>query len=290
MPDNAGRDLLPSLPQADDETKSARRKYELSLARTAYNYTTSYLFPAPLAAQVPEGERFSLAYKAKVAPVLRDVASNLKQVLVRRFEEQVRSDLPKMPMPWMVELERAVEEAEEQFRGLSKLNPIRDIEAVRNVVRALHGAPKELGEAAHKLSEIPRQLEQISTSITKSLEDMQDIGVTAFLRDTMYEELRTPETGDAHLHAKRIGDFATLYPGFPAPPRVMTLKPQEWMRLRSGEQVFETDWYFGWLQIAGFNTTNLKGVFPRGKAPELALELDGLLGKIPVDDEMLRKV
>lgn len=289
MPDNAGRDLLPSLPQTDDETKSARRKYELSLARTAYNYTTSYLFPAPLAAQVPDGEKFSLAYKAKVAPVLRDVASNLKQVLVRRFEEQLRSELPQMPMPWMVELERAVLEAEEQFGGLSMLNPIRDIEAVRNVVRALHGAPNQLGEAAHKLSEIPRQLEQISTSITKSLEDMQDIGVTAFLRDTMYEELRTPETGDAHLHAKRIGDFATLYPGFPAPPRVLTLKPQEWMRLEPGEQVFESDWYFGWLQIAGFNTTNLKGVLPRGKAPELALELDGLLGKIPIDDEILRK-
>jgi arachidonate 15-lipoxygenase len=157
-------------------------------------------------------------------------------------------------------------------------------------MRALHGAPKELGEAAHKLADIPRQLQALSTSMTKSLEDMKDIGVTAFLRDTMYEELRTPGTGDAHLHAKRLDEFATLYPAFPTVPRVMTLKPQEWMQLGPGQQVWESEWYFGWLQIAGFNTTNLKGVFPRGAAPALALDLESLLGKVPVTDQMLRTV
>ena len=46
---------VPSLPQSDDAATGARRKYELSLARTAYNYTTSHLYPAPLSAQVPKG-------------------------------------------------------------------------------------------------------------------------------------------------------------------------------------------------------------------------------------------
>jgi len=289
MPENAGPSR-PSLPQADDAQTSERRRYELSLARTAYNYTTSYLPPAPLAAQVPDDEKFSLAYKAKVAPVLLEVASNLKKVLIARFEDEIKSDLPALPMPWMTELERALEEAEKQFSGLSKLNPIGDLDAIRNIMRALGGAPKEIQQAVGKLAEIPRQVEEISTSIADSVDDMKDVGVTAFLKDTMYEMLRTHDSGDAALHAKTLADFATLYPSFPAPPRVMTLKPQEWMRLRPGQQVWESDWYFGWLQIAGFNTTNLKGVFPRGQAPELALGLDALLAKVPVDDAMLQAV
>lgn len=287
MPDRE-QDWLPSLPQQDDAARRERRAYELSLARTAYNYTTSYLHPAPLAAQVPDGERFSLAYKAKVAPVLIEVAENLKQVLLRRFEERLKADLPKLPMPWMVEVQRAVEQAEQQLSGVSALNPLRDIQAVRDVVRALHGAPQQLGEAAHKLSEIPQHLGAISTSITKSLEDMKDVGITAFLKDTMYEQLRTPATGDAYLHAETIADFATLYPAFPEPPRVTSLPARDWMRLAPGQQVWETDWYFGWLQIAGFNTTNLRGVFPSGKAPELGIGLEALLAKVPLDDAMLR--
>jgi arachidonate 15-lipoxygenase len=288
MPENAG--LSPSLPQTDDAQRSERRRYELSLARTAYNYTTSYLSPAPLAAQVPDHERFSLAYKAKVAPVLLEVGSNLKKVLIARFGAEIKSDLPVMPMPWMTELARALEEAEKQFSGVSGLNPIRDLEAIRNIMRALGEAPKELQEAAGKLAVVPGQVEAISAAITDSVADMQDVGITAFLKDTMYEELRGHAAGDAALHAKAIADFATLYPSFPAPPRVMTLKPQAWMRLRPDQQVWESDWYFGWLQTAGFNTTNLKGVFPRGQTPELALDLDALLAKMPVDDAMLRAV
>ena len=89
MADSAGLPSLPSLPQRDDAATSARRKYELSLARTAYNYTTSYLYPAPLSAQVPKGEKFSIAYEAKVAPILIEVAANLKRVLVKLFEREL---------------------------------------------------------------------------------------------------------------------------------------------------------------------------------------------------------
>lgn len=283
-----GRERRPSLPQRDDAAASERRRYELSLARTAYNYTTSYLPPAPLAAQVPDGERFSLAYKAKVAPVLIEVASNLERVLVRKFEDHLKADLPQMPMPWMVELKRALEEAEQQFSGLSGLNPLRDIQAIRNVMKALRGAPPELQEAIAKLADIPKQIERIGSSIATSVADMKDVGVTAFLKDTMYEQLRGESGSDACLHAKAIADFATLYPSFPAPPKVMTLEPQAWMALAPGQQVWECDWYFGWLQIAGFNTTNLRGVFAGGDVPELATPLDALLAKIPVDDAMLR--
>jgi len=281
---------LPSLPHEDDPGARAHRQYELSLARTAYNYTTSYLYPAPLSARVPDGEKFSIAYEAKVAPVLIEVAANLKAVVMKLFERELKSDLPTMPMPWMVEMKKAMEEAEEQLRGLSGLNPLKDIEAIRGVVKALQDAPAQMSAAYKGVSEIPPQLARLETSVASALQDMKDVGITAFLRDTMYELLRTPDTGDAYLHAKTIDDFKALYPEYQGPPRVMTLKPQPWMRLAPGKEVWESDWYFGWLQIAGFNTTNLQGVFPAGQAEELGLDLEVLLKKAPFQDAMLQSV
>ena len=290
MTDIAGLPSLPCLPQRDDAAKSADRAYELSLARTAYNYTTSYLYPAPLSAQVPDGEKFSIAYEAKVAPVLIEVAANLKAVLMKLFERELRSDLPTMPMPWMVEMKAALEAAEKQFSGVAGLNPLRDIEAIHKVVKALHDAPAQISAAYKGVSEIPPQIKQLSTSVTAALQDMKNVGITAFLKDTMYELLRTPESGDAYLHARTIDDFKTLYPAYQGPPHVMTLKPEPWMGLAPGQEVWESDWYFGWLQIAGFNTTNLKGVFPAGKAPEMGLDLSDLLEKAPFQDAMLQSV
>ena len=279
---------LPSLPQKDDEKRAHHRSYELSLARTRYNYTTSYLYPAPLAAQVPDSEKFTLAYKAKVAPVLLEVADNLKEVLVARFEAQLNADLPPMPMPWMVALQAAIDEAKKQFSGLNPLNVPGDLAAIVKIFEALHDGPPEVAEAYKKMSEVPQLVEGLEKALTKSLSDLSDVGVTSFLRDTLYEVLRTPERGDAYLHAKDIAEFGTLYPAFSGPPAVTTFRPEPWMRLSPGQAVWESDWYFGWLQIAGFNTSNLKGVFPRGMAPELALDLGALLAKMPVTDAMLK--
>jgi arachidonate 15-lipoxygenase len=287
MSDTGSNSPAPSLPQKDDTDAAVRRAYELSLARTRYNYTTSYLYPAPLAAQVPAEEKFSVAYEAKVAPVLAEVAANLKKVLVQRFGDHLRSDLPKMPMPWMVDMEAALEEAQKLLSGF---HPFKDIQVIHKIVKALHEAPEEMKKAYRGVSEIPAHIAQLSTSVTQSLEDMKDVGVTSFLKDTMYEQLRTPAAGDAYLHARTVDDFKTLYPAFQGPPRVMILEPQPWMRLSPGQEVWESDWYFGWLQIAGFNTTNLKGVFPVGKSTELGVDLGELLEKAPFDDSMLRKV
>ncbi len=215
---------LPSLPQKDDEKRAHHRSYELSLARTRYNYTTSYLYPAPLAAQVPDSERFSLAYKAKVAPVLLEVAENLKSVLVARFEAQLRADLPAMPMPWMVALQSAIDAAKKQFSGLNPLNVPADLAAIVRIFESLEGGPPELAEAYKKMSEIPPLVEGLEKAVSKSLQDMKDVGITSFLRDTLYEVLRTPQTGDGYLHAKDLAEFKTLYPGFPGPPAVIELR------------------------------------------------------------------
>ncbi|MBK9061593.1 MAG: hypothetical protein IPL89_00065 [Acidobacteria bacterium] len=194
-----------------------------------------------------------------------------------------------MPMPWMVALRVAVDDAEKQFSGLSGLNIPGDLAAIHRIFEALHDGPPELVESYKKLAEIPMLVEGLEKALTKSLADLTDVGMTSFLRDTLYEVLRTPERGDAYLHAKDIAEFATLYQAFAGPPAVMNFRPEPWMHLAPGQQVWESDWYFGWIQIAGFNTSNLKGVFLAGAAPEMALDLNTLLSKMPPGDGMLRR-
>lgn len=60
----------PTLPQnVNDPKEKESRAFQLSLARTQYNYMRSYLDGVPLSADVPDGEKFSLEYEAKVLAV-----------------------------------------------------------------------------------------------------------------------------------------------------------------------------------------------------------------------------
>ena len=53
----------------------------------------------------------------------------------------------------------------------------------------------------------------------------------------------------------------------------------------------EQDWFFGQLQIAGFNTTNLRGVLAQAEpGADDAIGLDTLLAKMPVSDALLQAV
>ena len=47
---------MPSLPQAVSTTAIEQRQFQLSLARTTYNYMRSYLEPLPMTADLPKGE------------------------------------------------------------------------------------------------------------------------------------------------------------------------------------------------------------------------------------------
>ncbi|NRA46461.1 MAG: hypothetical protein HRU09_16040 [Oligoflexales bacterium] len=61
-------DVMPCIPNDPSLTDEDRkqRNFEISLAKTAYNYTLSYLPPVPLSADKPKGEGFSADYVAQL--------------------------------------------------------------------------------------------------------------------------------------------------------------------------------------------------------------------------------
>ena len=52
----------------------------------------------------------------------------------------------------------------------------------------------------------------------------------------------------------------------------------------------EQDWFFGQLQIAGFNTTQLRGVVAEASAGSQASQLSELQKKFPITDAILQSV
>ncbi len=70
---------------------------------------------------------------------------------------------------------------------------------------------------------------------------------------------------------------------------MLSLQRQPWMT--AAQRPCQQDWFFGQLQTAGFNTTNLRGVrlAPSPDAPH-AIVLSDLLAKMPISDAILRSV
>jgi invasion protein IalB len=60
MKDTARGIDCPALPQNVSPKQQAQRKFDLALARTAYNYMRTYIEPLPLSTDVPDGEGFSI--------------------------------------------------------------------------------------------------------------------------------------------------------------------------------------------------------------------------------------
>ena len=85
---------LPSLPQHDSPEAQQQRQFQLSLARTEYNYMRSYLEAVPFSADLPAAEKFSLDYEAQVLTVFLTLADNFKSVVMRLLRRELESDLP----------------------------------------------------------------------------------------------------------------------------------------------------------------------------------------------------
>ena len=73
---------LPSLPQHASPEQRAQRKFQLSLARTEYNYMRSYLEAVPMSADLPPGEKFSLDFEAQVIKVFIPLGENFKAAVM----------------------------------------------------------------------------------------------------------------------------------------------------------------------------------------------------------------
>ena len=275
----------PSLPQnVSDEERSARA-FALSLARTNYNYMRSYLEPLAFSADLPKGEEFSLPYEGLVAGPLLEIAKNFELVVVAKLEQEFRDDLyPPEGGAVVKEIRARFDAMREQLDGLSAINVVKDISTIVDFTEALLQLPAQIEAALKHLSNVGPDVERIIASVKDLSKTFSEQGVTAFLRDTLFDVLRhSDNVGDDYLRPKSIAEYFELYPNLPIPMSAK-IPRADWMSAE--DEPWQQDWYFGWLQIAGFNTTQLKRV---GEGPAM-IALADLQSKMPVDDALFAAV
>jgi arachidonate 15-lipoxygenase len=142
------------------------------------------------------------------------------------------------------------------------------------------------------LPKLIADIEAAATGLTEAFTEGLAEGPTAFLKSTLYDLLRRPVT-DAEdlLRATSEEDYARLIDTLPT-PLMLALDQAEWMPKQAPgaprRLPCEQDWFFGYLQVAGFNTTNLRGVVSKAKAGSKAVVWSDL--QMAFNDQMLQEV
>ena len=133
---NSSTGALPSLPQNDTPAQQEQRQFQLSLARTAYNYMRTYLEQLPLSADLPDGEKFNIAYEAKVVATFAQLAKNFQQVVVGLLKRELENDLPDQQF---AQIKAAYDKLEKDW---SIFHSERDLEDLKALLKALSALPK----------------------------------------------------------------------------------------------------------------------------------------------------
>jgi len=281
---NACPAQIPSLPQHHDAEARKARAFQLSIARTQYNYMQSYLEGVPLSADLPDAEKFSLDYEAQVVQVFLALTDNFKRVVLMLLERELLADVPTAAL-------RRVEEAYAKLsKDFSILRPLRDIEELKDFFEALAGLPAAL----ETLGNLPKDLAKMAVGLDAVFKEFLANGPTAFLKSTLFDML-SEEPGRNYLQAQGIEDYERLFVSLPT-PLMLSIQQQPWMPQGQGKPC-QQDWFFGWLQTAGYNTTMLRAVVPAPVPPDVDDPMEGiqkmpladLLAKMPVTDAMLQK-
>jgi arachidonate 15-lipoxygenase len=269
------KSTIPSLPQHDDAEQRTKREFQLSMAHTTYNYMTSYMEGVPISADLPEQEKFSTSYEIKLLPVFKQMVENLVSVTERLFRKQITDDIS---IKRMDELKKAIDELSD---GIDIRHIGEDIKAIKSIFSVIGDLP----EAFKSLSHLPQDLEKALSGLKNLAEDAIEKGPTEILKNTLFNVLST-ESGRDYLQAQSIQDYEDLFETLSL-PEMLTIPQQDWMI--GNEKPCMQDWFFGYLQIAGFNTTNLRGVQLTKPAGTEIVELSSLLAKMPVTDAILQQ-
>jgi arachidonate 15-lipoxygenase len=267
---------LPTLPQKNTPDQQKQRQFQLSLARTNYNYMHTYMEHVPMAAGLPEGEKFTLDFINKVLKVILPMAENFQKAVLAVLKRELESDLPTVEI---AELRAALHKLEEEF---SALRPVRDIKDIHEFLQAV----TNLLEAMQRLERIPKDLEKMATGMKAVFAELIASGPTAFLKSTMFDMLST-DYGRDYLRPETIDDYEALF-GSLKKPLMLSLSAQPWMN--STDKPCEQDWYFGWMQIAGYNTTLLNAVVASALPNSDTVALSDLQKKMPISDAILQGV
>ena len=276
MPTATQDPQLPTLPQQATAEQRQQREFQLTLARTDYNYMRSYLEAVPMSADLPPGEGFSLDFEAQVIKVFVPLGENFKAAVMLLLERELQGDLPTQVLE---EVRATYERLDKEF---SLLHPVRDAKDMDAFLKALSELPK----AIEGLTNVPKDLETMASGLKQVFDQLLATGPTAFLKSTLYDMLSETH-GRNYLQAKSIDDYEAQFIVVPK-PLMLTLERQPWMPATG--KPCEQDWFFGHLQIAGFNTTQLRGVVAAAVAGSKAVVLSDLQKKFPISDAILQDV
>ena len=277
--------VVPSLPQKNDAATIAQRQFETSVARANYNYMFSYLEPVPMSADVPQGEALTLDYLAKVFPVFFAIINNFTKVVLGLVEKEIQGDLDRLALTSIHDVKAALDKLE---KNNGFLHPLGEAEDLRALIKALAAVPPQVEQSIKGLGKVAKDLDTVVVGLAKEFKQIEAEGPTAFLKYTLYDVMN-PGGDRSYLSAKKMEDFVALFNTLPLPITV-TLPEQPWMELRPGQLPWQADWYFGYSQIAGFNTTILQGVAARGATLQGGIPLDTLLAKLPISDAIFQSV
>jgi len=266
---------IPTLPQQGDQKQQAQRAFDLSIAHTTYNYMTSYMEGVPLSADLPEQEKFSTAYEIKLLPVFKSMASNLIAVLERLFKKQLADDLS---LSEFKQLKAAIDELGD---GIEITHLGQDVKALKSVFKAIADLP----DVFEHLTNLPKDIAKAVSGLKKLAVEASEKGATEILKNTLFDFLST-EDGRDYLQAESMQDYEDLFETI-ALPEMLTIPQQDWMT--GTEKPCMQDWFFGYLQVGGFNTTNLRGVQLTQPAGTEIVALPALLSKFPVTDAILQQ-
>ena len=276
---------IPSLPQNLSEAEQAKRAFDLSLAKTNYNYMFSYMEPLSLAASVPKGEGFTIEYEAKVVKVFLPLLGNFTEVVICLLEKEIEGDLPSETMDSIKAVEAAYEKLKKDMGGI---NFVKEFKELVDLLEALIAVPKDIEKAIKGVERLPKDLMKMVKGLAAVVKDFEKEGFTAFLKNTAYYMLEV-SNGRNYLEAQKLTDYEAVFDSLPM-PEVLTIPLQDWMGDVQQKDICMQDWYYGYMQIAGFNTTNLKAVKSQLGTATSALLLDELLHKMPVSDATLQTV
>lgn len=268
---------LPSLPQNDSLEIKDKRIFQLSLARTKYNYMTSYLEGVPLSADVPQGEEFSLKYKENALLVFFILTENFKTNIIELLEKELNGDID-------TDIFKGIQESYTTLeKEMSVFHPQKDIKNLKSFIHSLSKVPIAIEDALN----LPKDLLKMITGIEAVIEEVKSEGPTALLKSTLYDLLNNNGKRD-YLNATTIQDYRALYQSFETPPLTVSIKNKPWME--SNKEPYQQDWFFGYLQTAGFNTTNLLAIRTENAQSKSAILLSSLLEKMPLTDKILQSV
>lgn len=262
--------LALSLPQNESPEERDKRQYDLSLEQLHYNYMRSYpsLENIPVSAELPEHEMYNQRYEELLDESQSYISHNFQTILLKLIEKQLTDNIKNANLG-------AFRETGQLLQNESGL-----LDFFKDITKITATLPSLVQNAADHLSHYPNDIKKMISAFLKVQEQTQIEGPTAYLKSLIFDMIANDDGRD-YLSAENMDDYKQLHQQLPT-PLVLSIPHKPWMKTDS--EAWDQDWFFGHLQTAGFNTTNLMGVTATETDHHMSVCLAALLKKMPFHD------